>query len=105
MTAIGSFLNIFGTELTDSSASIPLTGEQVSPGLLLNVGRNGTQTISLPSTNIIGSPSIFIIASDSNVSALNTVTISYNSTTAVLDYVDSFAAFQWLSSKSRWVRL
>lgn len=105
MTAIGTSLLAFGSEIVDTSDTVNLTALQISSGLLLNAGKNGAQTINLPTSNIIGSPSVFIIASDSNVSSLNTVTIVGASVNVVLDYVDSFAAFQWLSSKSRWVRL
>jgi len=105
MTAIGTFLKTFGSELVDTTDTVSPTAKQVSDGLLLNAGRNGTQTINLPTSNIVGSPSVFIIASDSNVSTLNTVTITGAGSNVILDYVDSFAAFQWLSAKGRWVRL
>jgi hypothetical protein len=96
MTILSSNILPWGKSVTDSGSSVSLTADQINQGVILKAGRNGTQTVPLPTVGLRDCASILIVAWDSNVSLTNTITVSGPTAPCVLTAFREIVTLVWL---------
>jgi hypothetical protein len=99
---LGRTLRPFGTLRVLSQASETLTAAEVNKGLTVSCGLAGTQSIALPVASLVGNPSVFFCANDSNVSAINVVTITGITPSQTLTTVNQCVTLYW--NGAGWVK-
>lgn len=92
----------WGLPLEVTDATVNVTAEQANAGLVLGAGRDGTQTINLPTEGIENGAAVLILGYHEDISETNKITVVITGgTDGEITAVDGSLGYTWF--KTRWV--
>lgn len=94
-------VSMWGTPVITDDATYSPTAAQVNSGLFIMAGRDGAQTIALPTSGISDGVAVMIVGYDSNISGTNEVEVTGPATPGSITAVDQVLGYVW--AHDRWV--